>query len=349
MSSFARELLAVDRQRVDLRAGVLGLVVLSVLAVAIAVVGPQALAAVIGALVALSTDPLPARRSWGRMLLPLLVAGTVLTYLAVWISGRAVPAALLAGGVGVAATLHAGDSPRAETRGLITTLWTIIALTLYVTGVGALAYAVGFAAGALAGAGVALYRARPAAGEGGGVEDLEAGRAPTASVPPPFTVRARLASPIVGFALLRGLGLAIAVLLGFTWFPAHPAWVAITTVLVMRPPTRQALAVGLQRSLGTGAGVVVAVALADVVGRNTPALVLLLLASAFGMMALREVNYALFAMLITTLVVYTQRILGADAAESGRDRLLETILGVAIAFAVLGLNQALDRTRKQAA
>ena len=67
------------------------------------------------------------------------------------------------------------------------------------------------------------------------------------------------------------------------------------------------------------------------------------------MMAVREVNYALFAMLVTTLVVYTQRILGADAAESGRDRLFETVLGVAIAFTVLGLTEALSRARKQEA
>jgi len=154
MASVARELLAVDRQRVDLRAGVLGLVVLGVLAAAIAWVGPQALAAVIGALVMLSTDPPPAGRSRATTLLPLVVGGTVLTFVAVWIGGRA-------------------------------------------------------------------------------------------------------------------------------------------------------------------------------------------------MMAVREANYTLFAMLVTTLVVYTQRILGADAAQSGRDRLAETILGVAIAFVVLGLTEALSRTRKQ--
>lgn len=349
MASFARELLTVDRDRLDLRAGVVGLVVLSVLAVAIAWVGPEALAAVIGALVVLSTDPPPAGCSWARALLPLVVAGTVLTFLAVWIGSDAVPAALLAGGVGMAATLQAGRSHRAETRGLIATLWIIVALTLSATGVGALAYALGFAVGALAGAGVALSRARSGAAEGGGADDLEASATSTASPAPPSTLRALLASPLGGFAALRGLGLAIAVLVGFTVFPAHPAWVAITTVLVMRPPTRQALAVGVQRSLGTGIGVIIAVALAEVVGENTPALVILLLASAFGMMAVREVNYALFAMLVTTLVVYTQRILGADAAESGRDRLFETVLGVAIAFTVLGLTEALSRARKQEA
>jgi uncharacterized membrane protein YccC len=64
--------------------------------------------------------------------------------------------------------------------------------------------------------------------------------------------------------------------------------------------------------------------------------------------AFREVNYALFAMLLTALIVYSQEILGAGAAESGMDRLSETVLGVAVAFFVLGLNEALTRARNSA-
>jgi uncharacterized membrane protein YccC len=149
--------------------------------------------------------------------------------------------------------------------------------------------------------------------------------------------------------VLRGIGLGVAVFLGFTWFPANAAWLAISALIVMRPPTHQALVVGLQRSLGTGIGVVIAVALAGVVGENQPALVSLFLASAFLMMAFREVNYALFAVFVTTLVVYLERILGADAAESGVDRLAETVLGVTIALIVLGLTEVLSSTRRQAA
>jgi len=77
-------------------------------------------------------------------------------------------------------------------------------------------------------------------------------------------------------------------------------------------------------------------------------LVILFLASAFLTMAVREVNYALFAMFVTAVVVYSQRILGADAAESGGDRLAETVLGVAIAFVVLGLTEALAHRRAAA-
>jgi len=343
MTSFAQQLVTVDRERLDLRAGVLGLVVLAVFGAANALVGPVAMAAAIGALVVLATDPPPAGRSWATALLPLVIGGAVLTYIAVSIGGQAVPAALLVGVVGTVATLHGGRSRKAGTRGLIATLWIILALTLYHTGVGALAYAVAFAIGGAIGAGVALARARKGAAEGTGADDVEA-----EAVAEPPTLRALLASPIGQFAILRGVGLAVAVFLGFTFFPGHPAWLAISSLLVMRPPTRNALVVGVQRSLGTGVGVIAAVALASVIGENTPALVLLFLASAFLMMAVREVNYALFAMFVTAVVVYSQRILGADAAESGMDRLAETVVGVAIAFVVLGFTEVLARRRSQA-
>jgi hypothetical protein len=344
MTSFVQELVTVDRERLDLRAGLLGLAVLAVFGVAIALVGRVAMAAAIGALVVLATDPPPAGRSWATALLPLVVGGAVLTFIAVWIGGQAVPAALLVGVVGIVATLHGGRSRKAGIRGLVATLWIVLALTLHATGVGALEYAVAFAAGGVVGAGVALARARRGPDEGTGADDVEAG---TLATPLP-TLGALLASPLGQFAVLRGIGLAVAVLVGFTLFPAHPAWMAISGLIVMRPPTHQALVVGLQRSLGTGVGVILAVALAGVMGENTPALVILFLASAFLMMAVREVNYALFAMFVTAVVVYSQRILGADAAESGSDRLVETILGVAIALVVLGLTEALAHRRSAA-
>lgn len=93
----------------------------------------------------LSTDPPPAGRPWATALLPLLVGDAVLTFIAVWIEGQAVPAAILVGVVGTAATLQGGRSRKAGIRGLITTVWIILALTLLDTGVGPLEYSVAFA------------------------------------------------------------------------------------------------------------------------------------------------------------------------------------------------------------
>ena len=219
MTSFAQELVTVGRERLDLKAGLLGLVVLAAFGVAIALVGPVAMAGAIGALVVLSTDPPPAGRSWATALLPLIVGGAVLTSIAVSIGDQAVPAALLVGAVGVVATLLTGRSRKAGTRGLIATLWIILVLTLGHSGVGALDYAVAFAVGAAVGAGVAWARARAEPAEGTGADDVEAGT----TIAPPPTLEALLRSPMGPFAVLRGIGLAVAVLLGFTWFPAHPA------------------------------------------------------------------------------------------------------------------------------
>jgi 4-hydroxybenzoate polyprenyltransferase len=88
MSSFSDELLNVDRERINVRAGLLGLVVLSVFGVAVAVWGPVFIAAAMGALVLLVTDPPPPGRRWVTALLPLLVAGTAMTFLAVWVGAQ---------------------------------------------------------------------------------------------------------------------------------------------------------------------------------------------------------------------------------------------------------------------
>ena len=122
--------------------------------------------------------------------------------------------------------------------------------------------------------------------------------------------------------------------------------IAITSLIVIRPPTRKAVVVGLQRSLGTGIGVIAAVALAGIAGRADVVLVVLFLATAFLMMSVREVNYALFAMLAAALVVFLQRIVQGDAAETAYERLAATVIGVLIAFVVLGLVDAFGRTRR---
>ena len=336
MSSFSDELLNVDRERINVRAGLLGLVVLSVFGVAVAVWGPVFIAAAMGALVLLVTDPPPPGRRWVTALLPLLVAGTAMTFLAVWVGARPIPAAILVGIVGVVAAIHAGDGRKAGIRGLIATIWVVLALTLDDTAVGAVGYAAAFAGGALLGGIVAWLSARRGSDDDDD-DDI------SVAEPTLTTITGLFTSRVGQFALLRGVGLAVAVLLGFILFPAHPAWVAISTLIVMRPPTRQALVVGLQRSLGTGFGVIAAVIVAGLVGDNRPGLIILFLVSAFLAMAFREANYALFAMFVTALVVYSQRILGADAAESGQDRFVETVVGVAIAFIVLAIAEAQSR------
>jgi len=342
MTQFTRELLAVEREGIDLRAGVLGLLVLTAFAAAIALVGPVAMAAAVGALVVLSTDPPPAGRAWTIALMPLIISGAVLTFLAVWLDGNAIAGALLGGIVGLAATLQAGRSTKAGARGLIATIWVILGLTLYDSGVTPLEYSLAFVAGAAVGTLAALSRARSGPPEGAGADDVE-GHVTGATIP---SFGALLKSPLGLLAVLRGIGIGVAIWVGFMWFPSHPAWVAITALIVIRPPTHQAVLVGLQRSLGTCVGVIGAVALAGIVGETTAGLVVLFLATAFLMMSVREVNYALFAMLAAALVVFLERILQGNAAETAFDRFAATVTGVAIAFVILGLVDVFRRARR---
>jgi hypothetical protein len=319
VTTFTRELFAIERRRLDVRAGIAGAVIVALLGVAILLVGPEAIAAVIGALVVLVSGAAPAGKSWASALLPLVVGGAVLTFVAVSIGGQPLLAAALVGIAALAGALHAGRSSKAEARALIAMLWIILALSLHDTGVSPLTYAVGFAAGGALGAAAALVRARRAAPEVG-----------VAQEPGPDAVPVREAA-------IRSVCLALATWAGFAFFPDHPAWIAITALLVLRPAQDRPVSIGVQRALGTGIGVVVAVAIAELVGERQVVLVLLLLASAFFMMAARDMNYALFAVFATTFVVYSQRILGVDAATSGRDRFLETAIGVVIALLALYL------------
>lgn len=344
MNGFARELLAIERSGFNARAGVLGIAVLGVFALAMIFVGPVAMAAAIGALVVLSADPPPPGRAWAVALLPPLVGGAALTFLSVSIGGNAVAGAVIGGIVALAATLQAGRGKKAGARGLIATMWVILAMTLYDSGVTALEYTVAFAVGGGAGAVVTWLRTRSDSPEGTGSDDLEAG---SGAAPAPY-LETQLLSPLGVLAVLRGIGIGLGIWIGFTYFPDHAAWVAITSVIVIRPPTHQAVVVGLQRSLGTGVGVIVAVALAGVVGQSSVGLAILFLATAFFMMSVREVNYALFAMLGAALVVFLQRIVQGGVAETALERLEATVIGVLVAFVVLAFVDAFDRRRRAA-
>ena len=102
-----------------------------------------------------------------------------------------------------------------------------------------------------------------------------------------------------------------------TWLRSRP-----------RPPVRPWWS-GSSESLGTGVGVTAAVALAGIVGQSTAGVAILFLATALLMMSAREVNDALFAMLAAALA-----------------RLAATVIGVVIAFVVLGLVDAAARTKR---
>ena len=117
---------------------------------------------------------------------------------------------------------------------------------------------------------------------------------------------------------------------------------------MIRPPTRKAVVVGVQRSLGTGVGVTLAVGLAGLAGQTQVVVVLLFLVTTFMMMSLKDVNYALSASLAAGMVVFLQRLVQGDTSATAVDRFAATVIGVVIAFAVLGIVQVIGRQRRAA-
>ena len=125
------------------------------------------------------------------------------------------------------------------------------------------------------------------------------------------------------FAVVRALAAAACVWLGYWLFPDHSSWAALTFVLVLQPPREQALTVG--------------VVLAELIGESPIALALAFGLCGFLMLATKRVNYAISNCFLTAVLLLGQRLLQDEVFSTGWDRLGATVLGVAVAFAVIAV------------
>ena len=107
-------------------------------------------------------------------------------------------------------------------------------------------------------------------------------------------------------------------------------WVTLNAVIVLQPHAGATVKRALQRVGGTVIGGIVAALIARFV-RQPAALVLLLFALAWGAAAVRRVNYAWFATLVTPVFVLLAEV-NAGNAHLTRVRILDTLLGGALAL-----------------
>ena len=156
----------------------------------------------------------------------------------------------------------------------------------------------------------------------------------------------RQTNAIVTFAVVRALAAALAVAIGFEWFPEHAAWTVLTFVLVLRPPKEQTTVVAVGRTLGTVAGVLIGMAAAQLVGDDLAAQLIAFILAGFLMLAFSDVNYAVSTAFTTAMLLLSERILHEDVYQTGWERLGATVAGVVIAFAVIGVMAGI-RTRQQ--
>lgn len=141
-------------------------------------------------------------------------------------------------------------------------------------------------------------------------------------------------SSVLQFALLRAAAVALAFFIEATFFETRPLWAATTALVIMRPAFDQTLVVGIQRAVGTLVGVFVGMWL--IANAQHPVLLLvLLLGVAFGMGATVAVNYAVFVVFLTLVLLVFSRALGADILDVGLDRILATGVGVIMALIMI--------------
>jgi hypothetical protein len=327
-----KEVFDLDLEELDLRGAVTGLVALFGAVALIGVLGPVAMAAAIAALFVIAGD---SDETYGPdgVQVGLVVVGSIITLVVGWSSNSAVAATITLTLVTLGATLVSRRGPRTAAAGTYALLWATLTLIIGTTDESAAAMTVAFFAGGLLALGALWLAERmpdPKDSTGGGPdeaadadEEEEDGGGPT-----PWGIRT--------FAVVRALAAGACVALGYWLFADHSAWALLTFVLVLQPPKQQAVLVGVQRTLGTTAGVLAGMLIAQLVGDQTAVIAIAFAACGFLMLATKNVNYALSTMFTTTLLLLAGRLLQGDVFSTGWQRLLATLVGVVAAFAVLG-------------
>ena len=182
-----------------------------------------------------------------------------------------------------------------------------------------------FAAGGVVALGLLLAVSRP-------------GREPASEAP----VAALPGTVLVAHGLRVAVAVTVATLVGEAADLRFAYWVPLTTLAVLQPDHRASVVRALQRCLGTVVGVAV-VAAVTVATAEPSALIPLVGVSSFVLFALRERSYYWVVVALTPtalLMISTDLDEGWVIAEQ---RLVDTLIGVAIALAATGLALLAER------
>lgn len=330
-----REVIEFDLEELDWRAAFTGLVGLLIALVFLIAFGPVGMAAGVAVLFVVGSDT---DDSFGPDLaqVVLVVAGAIVTVAVGAATSSTAAAAIVLGAVALCSTLLVLLGPRWAGAGAYTLIWAVLSLTIGITDESARAMGLAFGAGGLIALAVLWVSARLGSTEmPDGVTAVEDS---TPSVSSEQAVQRR--RPLVLFSIVRALATSAAVVVGFERFPDHAAWVVLTFVLVLRPPRGQTTVVAAGRTLGTVIGVLFGMAAAQLAGDSLPAQLLAFSGAGFFMLATTDVNYALSTAFTTAMLLLSERILHQDVYETGWERIRATLVGVVIAFLVIGIMAA---------
>ena len=172
---------------------------------------------------------------------------------------------------------------------------------------------------------------------------------------PGGTSQTKLTPPVIAYAVLRALGMAGATAVAFGADLSHADWTPIAAIVAMRPSLTQTTVFAAQRLAGALIGAAAAVLLMLIAAGETgtrlasikTALALVTIMFLLHGVAIRFWNYAFYCAAIAAGVLIAVDLPNPGNYSAEGDRVLYTLIGVAIAVIVMLLGNLLaQRTAK---
>ena len=331
----SRRLLAIDRDKLELRlAGyaVVGILVASALEV---IVGVGALQTGVAAVVVAGrTGDLRTRMV--HMGVVTLIGGAFgfFSYIS---AETAWQAALVLGVVTYLTGLAYGLGPAVGGAGYLLLLWSMAVLIGAEEGSDPPATAVAFLVGGVAAmlvvavltaAQARLRKAHRTA------DESEPARRPRDGQP---SIGALVRSDLGMWSLLRAVLTIVAVVIGYRLTSdLDPFWTAIAVLIVLQPDFDETLFKAAQRGLGTLAGATTATVVMEAVDSGAPIVVITLIAT-FGAVAFYTANYMIYAFFLTNAVLLYYWLALDQQVSGSAQRLTATLIGIALAVGGMAL------------
>lgn len=134
-------------------------------------------------------------------------------------------------------------------------------------------------------------------------------------------------------AVAAAIGLGVARLLNLP----HGAWVAATSVALLRPDHRALTSDTIARALGVSIGAAAVLPIVALTGTNFYANLSMLILLAILACAVTSANEGLFVVAVTVFTVFSRSAVGENPVEVAFDRLLDVLVGCAIAMLLLAI------------
>jgi hypothetical protein len=140
--------------------------------------------------------------------------------------------------------------------------------------------------------------------------------------------------PAPGYAVHLAIGLGLAMTLERAFQMRYGYWVPMTTLLVLRPGTRQTMLRAFSRTLGTLGGLALASAIIGSLHPTRPVIAALVVTAAAGTYLFQKASYGLFSCCVTVYAVAVLAFLGQTGHDVAVARIIATLVGAAIGLGV---------------